>query len=379
MKFADFLDQNVEEIVSAAEQFAATLLPAARHLDTEQLRDHIPLILKAISKDLRTPQTAEEGLRKPQWYPPVMQNAGETAAQTHALLRAKGGFGMEQLVAEYRALRASVLRLWVASGGADEGGSVADSIRFGETVDQALAESTSFFVAEQERWRHVFLGVLGHDLRGPLNAILLTSELLAQLATEAPIAQQTARLIKSGKRMRSLLDDLLDYSRASLGLGIGIQPASVDLGLACQDELEVLRSALPDQTIVFLVDGKTHGYFDGSRVREMLGNLVINAGKYGTPAPIKVRLTGDERAVTLSVENAGLPIPDETLKSLFEPLRRGGVQTADHAADRSNLGLGLFIVREIAKAHGGEVHAASSAGKTTFTVSLPRIVGKGET
>lgn len=371
MRLADFIDENVEPILAASEAFAQTQLPAASYLNPAALRDHIPMILTAVAKDLRSPQTAQEQLAKSLGHQAGVEGAPETAAQTHALLRAKAGFDIAQLVAEYRALRARTLRLWFGAGMASGPEIVDDLIRFNEAIDQAVAESVSHFTAEVDRWRHVFLCVPGHDLRGPLSAILLTAEVLSRMTTEAPIGSHTLRLIHSGKRMRVLLDDLLDFSRASLGLGIGIHRAPVDLAAACDEEVDLLRAALPQVEIEYDTTGDTSGNFDGSRVREVLGNLVTNAARYGTSgSAIKVALFGDANGVQLSVANSGLPIPNENINDLCEPLRRGGQQ--DERADSANLGLGLFIVREIARAHGGEIQVNSTADTTVFAMVLPR-------
>ncbi|MDB5828385.1 MAG: histidine kinase [Variovorax sp.] len=370
MRLADFIEQNIEAVVDGAEEFARTLEPAARHLDEEALRDHMPMILQAVALDLRSQQSPPARRLKSLGQPPRPPGAPETAAQTHALLRAKAGFEIEQLVAEYRALRASVLRLWLGDAQHFSGEASEDIVRFNEAIDQAVAESVAFYTAEVDRWRHVFLGVLGHDLRGPLNAILLTSELLSRMTTREPLSRHTMRLIQSGKRMKTLLDDLLDFSRASLGLGIGVRRMTADLAGPCEEEVDVLRAALPDTPISFDVEGDTSGTFDVSRVREVLGNLVGNAAKYGTPgATVAVRLTGDADGVQLSVENAGDPIPGDAVPQLFEPLRRGA--PSEPLGDRANLGLGLFIVREIARAHGGDIVAVSAEGKTRFTMRLP--------
>src|SRR4030095_11995144 len=173
----------------------------------------------------------------------------ETGAHTHSLLRARAVFNIDQLVAEYRALRASVIRLWFDSGKAGGPQTRDDMVRFNEAIDQAVAESVAYFTAEMDRWRHVFLGVLGHDLRGPLNAILLTAEVLSKMTLAAPLEDHTVRLIRSGKRMKTLLDDLLDFSRGSLGIGLALHRTEVDLASVCTEEVELLRTALPDVEI----------------------------------------------------------------------------------------------------------------------------------
>jgi hypothetical protein len=373
MRLATFIESNAEQIVSAAEDFCRTLQPAARHLDSEALRDDLPRILETIVNDLRTAQTPAESRQKSLGQAPLSKEGSETAAQAHALLRAKAGFGIAQMVSEYRALRYSVLRLWLTSGQVLEEDAFVDMERFNEAIDQAVAESVAHFTDEADRWRHIFLAVLGHDLRGPLNAVLLTAELLSRMTSDAPITAYTERLIRSGKRMQELLDSLLDYSRSSLGRGIAIYRSRVDLAAECEEELEVVRAALPGHQIDLVVSGPTEGEFDASRVRESLANLVFNAARYSTEgSAILVNLSGTQGNVVISVANQGATIPNEFLPSLFEPLRRGQSESLDEAAGRSNLGLGLFIVNEVAVAHGGRVEVASSAGNTVFTVTLVR-------
>jgi len=372
MRLADFIDANIEAIVGTAAAFAATLLPAGGHLDPEALRNHLPLILKAVALDLRTTQTAAEERQKSEGRAPHVAGAPETAAQTHALLRARSSFDIEQLVAEYRALRAGVLRLWTEGGAAPLDAQVlADMVRFNEAIDQAVAESVAHFTTEADRWRHMFLGVLGHDLRSPLNTILMTAQLLARLSSDAPVTQHTARLIRSGERMKALLDDLLDYNRGSLGLGIAVHRAPVDLAAACEEELDLLSSALPGHSIDFEAEGPVQGRFDGSRIREALANLVLNAARYSSQGSrIRVRLVGDGQRVTLCVANEGASIPGDELGAIFEPLRRGAFQSEEASTGLTSLGLGLFIVREIARAHGGDVDVVSDQGTTTFAVTL---------
>jgi len=370
MRLADFIDANRPAILAQWESFASTLLPAAAGMDAAALRDHAEQILLAVAKDLRTPQTRLAQSEKSKGRAPVLLGAAATAAQTHAVLRATAGFSIRQLVAEYRALRASVLRLWAdaAPYGPE---AIEDLGRFNEAIDQAIAESVDFFTTEVERWRAVFLGVLGHDLRSPLNAILLTSRLISAMSAGTPLSEPTERLIRGGERMKHLLDDLLDFNRTSLEVGIRVSPRPVDLAAACREEIELMRAALPASTIEFSTEGVMQGNWDASRIRQMVSNLVVNAARYGEPQGIvRVNLRGDEDKVRVLVENTGPSIPKELMNSLFEPLRRHG--SADSKGERESLGLGLFIVRQIALAHGGDVSVKSADNTTRFTVTLPK-------
>jgi signal transduction histidine kinase len=370
MRLAEFIRQNVEFILADWEAFAATLLPAAAGLTPLALRDHAQQILEAVAKDLTTPQSRKEQSEKSKGRAPKVEGAAATAAQTHAVLRARGGFDINQLVAEYRALRSSVLRLWIDASPLDQTASE-EIIRFNEAIDQAVAESVGHFHAQVERARNLLLGMLGHDMRSPLGTILATASYLAALNAGEQISAASARLIRSGKSMQALLDDLADFNRTNLGLGIKVVPSDVDLTVPVAAELEQLRGAHPHRRIDLAVTGDCRGQWDGVRLQQSVRNLVSNAIKYGAPdTPIRVALRGEEADILLEVTNSGPPIAPSALRELFDPLKRG-VARVDRD-DRDSLGLGLFIVREIARAHGGEAEVRSDGGETTFAVRLPR-------
>jgi signal transduction histidine kinase len=300
---------------------------------------------------------------------PAVPNAPHTAAQTHAVLRAESGFDIEQLVSEYRALRASVLSGWMEAC-LPERPRFTDMLRFNEAIDQALAESIAFFTAHVTRSRNLLLGMLSHDLRSPLHTIRMTARLLGALASGGEVGSAVERLVRSGARMQKLLDDLMDFNRTELGLRIPVTPREVDLGQVCAEELEQIRATYPERAVELDVTGDCRGWWDPDRMQQLLNNLVVNAVHYGEPREaIYVALRGGESDLHLSVANTGKPIDGETLAHIFEPLRRGknGV-----AANNSGLGLGLYIASEIAKAHGGQIAADAIANRTVFTVSLPR-------
>ena len=368
VRLADFILRDMERIVTQWEVFARTQLPAAARMESLALRDHAEEILQAIAKDLRMPQTRDEQAEKSMGLAPKLANAPETAAETHALLRARSGFHITQLAAEYRALRASVLRLWMDDC-ATEAPYPDDIIRFNEAIDQALAESIDFFAARVEQSRNLFLGMLGHDLRSPLQSIQMTARYLSALNAGDNISAAAKRLISSGGRMHALLDDLLDFNRTQLGLGISVTPGRVDLARLCADELDELRAAYPGYQIDLQVAGDARGYWDGRRIQQLLGNLVVNAIKYGkSDSPVCVTVTGDAEEVRVKVRNTGEAIDPLKLAGLFEPLTRG----VQDASGDTSLGLGLYIAREIAKAHGGDIEARSDSAETTFEVRLPR-------
>lgn len=371
MRLAEFIQNNMERILAEWEAFAATLIPAAETMTPLALRDHAQPILEAVAKDISTYQSREEQSEKSMGRAVKHPGAPETAAQTHAVLRAQSGFDINQLVAEYRALRASVLRLWMDASPLDEPG-VDEVIRFNEAIDQAIAESVGYFHAQVERHRNLFLGMLGHDMRNPLNAIVTTASYLAALSAGEQVSEAAEILIRSGTSMRTLLDDLVDFNRTKLGLGINVTPSDIDLAAVIADELKQFRGTNPNRQIEFAATGDTCGWWDGRRLQQLLRNLVSNAIRHGaTDAPVRVALRGEEAEVSLEVANSGATIDPSAANEMFDPLKRGSAQ--DRSSDaQEGLGLGLFIVREIARAHGGEVDVCSDKGQTTFAVRLPR-------
>ena len=371
MRLADFILRNMETILGEWEAFATTLVPAAAGMTSLALRDHAKQILEAVAKDLSTPQTMDAQSQKSKGNAPKLLGAPETAAQTHAVLRARSGFDINQLVAEYRALRASVLRLWMDACELDEI-NLDDVVRFNEAIDQAIAESIGFFSTQVDQARNLLLGMLGHDMRSPLNTILMTAKYLAALNAGDSVSDAASRLIRSGASMKALLDDLIDFNRTNLGLGISVATVDLDLGPLFTDELEQLRGAHPNRQIELGIVGDTSGLWDGLRLQQLLRNLVLNAIKYGAAdAPIHVVLTGAEADVTIEVKNNGPTIEKETLDQIFDPLKRGLGQGKGDDSE-PGLGLGLYIVREIAQAHGGEVNVQSDNAETVFAVRLPR-------
>ena len=378
MRLADFILSDMETILVHWEAFAATRLPAAASMEPLALRDHAQQILEAMAKDLSTAQTREAQAEKSMGRAPKLLASPETAAQTHALLRARSGFDINQLAAEYRALRASVLRLWMGAC-QPEAPHPEDIIRFNEAIDQALAESIEFFSTQVEQARNLLLGMLGHDMRSPLQTIQATASYLAALNAGLKVSEAASRLISSGVRVKALLEDLVDFNRTKLGLGINIAPTNGDLAHLFAEELDQLRAAHPDHPLALEVSGDSHGVWDGRRLQQLLGNLVLNAIKYGAPrATVRVVVTGEDTEVRFEVQNRGVAIERFTLEQLFDPLRRGPENENHYAADGS-LGLGLYIARGIARAHGGETEARSDTTETVFTVRLPRCTDAART
>ncbi|UXB34188.1 sensor histidine kinase [Stenotrophomonas maltophilia] len=369
MRLADFIEQNAREILDDAVAFAETQAPDTVEFSAKQLRNHLPQILQAVIDDLRSPQTDSQQLAKSHGLAPLKPGP-ESAASYHGRTRAIAGFGLNQMVAEYRALRASVLRRW-ASDQRLVTSSIDDILRFNEAIDQAVAESLAQFSAEVESWRQIFLAALGHDLRGPLAAIIFSADTLASGLQDPALAKQAERIINGSMRMKKLLDDLLAYSRSKLGDGMAIHPVDCDLAQSLGEEVELLRAALPHVPITYEVEGDARGCFDASSLREAVHNLTTNAAKYGEHGTdVRISLEGLADQILITVSNTGAELSDEAFNSLFDPLRRGSHNASQ--GEHASLGLGLFLVLEICHAHRGTVHGRWRDGRTSFVITLPK-------
>jgi signal transduction histidine kinase len=375
MGLSAFITLESAKIMDEFEAFALQQLPAAADMDVAALRDHARQVLAAIALDMRQPQTGRQQREKSLGHAPRAEGAEPTPAEIHGELRASAGFNVNQTAAEYRALRASVIRLWMESGPTLGREEVIQMTRFNEAMDEALAASILHFAAEAARMRNLFLGVLSHELRTPLSTVMASSQSILLAAGEGKVLPKAAeRSLRGARRIQSLLDDLLDYVRAGLGEGMRVTPTAVDMGEACARIVGELRASHPDRLIEVEASGDMGCVCDEQRMAQAISNLLGNALRHGAPGePVVVRADGSEAGeITVSVQNAGPQIPKAAREGLFEPMARGA--DASHAGH--NLGLGLYIVREIALAHGGSVGVESDAALgTVFAIKIPRDAG----
>jgi signal transduction histidine kinase len=366
---ASFIIEHMDEILREWEAFAGTQTPAADTMDVRALRDHAREMLETIARDIQTSQTGEEQDLKSKGL--AANQDAHSAAATHGALRQQGGFDLGQLVAEFRALRASVLRIWLAKEGFGDSATAYEMARFNEAIDQALAESVATYSSELARSRDTFLAILGHDLRTPLGAMWGAVEILAKSKQETAKATAYGAANRSLAAMGAMIRDLLDYTRTRLGKGIPIAPDTANLERVCAASVEEMSLAHPGASFAMTAEGDTTGAFDRERMHQVVSNLLGNAVQHAEPGSQVVVRTGiDDETLWLGVTNRGPLIAPEHLHSIFDPL----VQLVPGAGERaSNLGLGLFIAREIVMAHGGHIEASSSAELgTTFAVKLPR-------
>ena len=375
MTLAEFIVSDLDRILGEWDAFASTLLPAARGLPPEALRDGAKALLLDIAKDLASPQSDKDQVAKSKGEHPASGARLTATAREHARHRLVQVFSLDQMVSEYRALRSSVLRVWTEQVGGIDHGRLDELIRFNEAIDQALTESIKWYSSKIEESRDLLLGVLGHDLRNPLGAARNSAYYLLRAAKlDGAQTKAVSRILYSADRMQKMVGDLLDFTHARLGRGLPLAPGAADLGEVCRQVVDELEAFHPERTLRYACEGALPGRWDAARVAQMLSNLLANAIQHGRPdAPVTVAVRGEADTVVVQVHNEGPPIAPEARSTLFEPMMRAVVQEAERREGASGLGLGLYIARQIAVSHGGSIEVASSEQDgTTFTARLPR-------
>jgi two-component system sensor histidine kinase/response regulator len=219
---------------------------------------------------------------------------------------------------------------------------------------------------EIEAFRDLFLGAVGHDLRGPLSAIDLASRMILGRPDcgDARHRPHVEKIARASRRMERMIEDILDLTRLECTGRIPITPDATDLAATCSAVLDEVRLARPDRDLELEAEGDVTGFWDADRLARIVSNLVGNAIAHGS-GRVRVEARGEAERVVLVVRNEGPPIEARVAAQMFEPFQKGS------AAGRG-LGLGLYIVREVVRAHGGAIAVASSTEGTAFTVALPR-------
>jgi len=246
-----------------------------------------------------------------------------------------------------------------------------DETRFNEAVDSAIAEVLTRYGRLLEQFRDQSLMILSHDLRTPLTAITLFARMLS---TPEGIADRTSRIVSrivvNAERIDQILDQFVDLSRTRFGLGLSITPGPVDLVGLCQSVLDDLRNDYPDCVLRFDAVGDLRGEWDGNRLAQLTTYLVLDAIQHGGGEPVRIVACGELDSVEIDVHHHGR-IPPDAMERVFEPFALAAGDDTHAGAVASSLG--LYLVQQIAIAHGGnvEVSSTSEAG-TTFHVRLPR-------
>lgn len=375
MGLADFIRDHHEAILTEWESFARTLTPAAEGMSKTGLRDHAKEILTAIVHDMESLETVAMKLAKskghkakgPEAKGPEAKRSVGAVGQLHAVLRIESGFTLYQMVAEYRALRATIFRLSAKERPDPEG-----ALRFNEAIDEALVEAVDRYTQKTNQYRDQLIGIVSHDLRNPLGGILLGSSVLCEAeGLDDRNARIASRIQNSAKRMVRIVGDLLDLTRTRLGSEISIVLRPTDVGAICQLVIAELEGCHPNAVIRYTPKGDLRGVWDSDRLAQVLSNLIGNALQHGDPGkPITVVAEGDGEGVALAIHNFGRPIPESALDDIFEPMVR---HVKDPTRASTGLGLGLYIAKQLVTAHGGKLDVLSTAADgTTFTVRLPR-------
>jgi len=373
MRLADFISSNLENILSEWVAFARTKIALGQGMTDLALRDDAAAILSEVARDMGTVQSSGEQQAKSQGDAAADPSLPVTPSHAHAMQRVRSGFEVNQMVSEFRALRATVLRLWSESTGTASIEDLNDVTRFNEAIDQALAESLKSFVSEVDRARNLFMEVLGHDLRTPLSTITMCSSILKLRRPED--VREVEMIQRSSERMRKLVDVVLSYTRRSLGAVLPVELKQVQLDELVRNCVHDLAVTNPEREIVLSTNADLQGIWDAMRLSQLVSNLVGNALKYGaSDQPITVTLEADESdSVVLRVHNFGPPISSQVVADIFEPLVRGKNPAGSAQVGGANMGLGLYIAREVASAHFGTIHVTSDAvSGTEFEVRLPR-------
>jgi len=223
---------------------------------------------------------------------------------------------------------------------------------------------------ETAELREQFIAVLGHDLRTPLGSIALGADLLALKLADPALLPVVERIRRSARRMASLVDDVMDFTRGRMGSGIGLTRRRHDsLHLTLEQVIDEMRGLHPERVIAASIPDQLCLDCDPERMAQLLSNLLANAlvhGHAGTPVHVDARQ--DDGKLVLSVSNEGQDLPPEVIAQLFKPYWR-----ATSRPGSEGLGLGLYIVDQIARAHGGKIDVRSNAGRTTFTFTLDNV------
>jgi sigma-B regulation protein RsbU (phosphoserine phosphatase) len=235
------------------------------------------------------------------------------------------------------------------------------------TAQRALEQNAE----QRAQLAEQLIGIVSHDLRTPLSTVLLGAHVLRSNQLVAAQERAVTRIASAAERATRLVNDLLDFTQARLAGGLRVQRREIELHQVVCECVDELRLAWPGRMIDCRAEGEGLGLADPDRVAQLVTNLTNNALTYGMPqVPVSITSVVRDDALELRVHNSGTPIDPELLPHLFEPMRRG--EQSVSLGSRS-VGLGLYIVHEIAAAHGGSVNVSSNeqAG-TTFVVSLPR-------
>ncbi len=366
MRLAEFILANLEAILRDWESFARSLSHGPT-MSIDALRDDAERMLRFVAADMETDQTAKQAIAKSIGHGPGLPDGQSSAAEQHGVARAVERFSLVELVSEYRALRASVTRKWLEAVPVTEE-SVAQLVRFNEAVDQILAEGLAKFTERLDHEADLFTASIGHDLSNPVNAVVMSARRLAGSANLSDGERASVQRIEhASERLAGMLDDLRDFTRTRLGGLLLVHREPCDVSRLVRDVVAELQPVHPGRPVDVRCEGDLALQVDRKRLSQLLSNLVANALQHGAAScAVRVRVTREGEALAVEVHNAGPAIQPALMARLFDPLPR------EVRSDDSHLGLGLYIARQIARAHGGDIAVESSdAIGTRFRLRLP--------
>jgi signal transduction histidine kinase len=378
MRLSDFIRARSEEIANEWEDFARTCSPAAAKMNVDQLRDHILPLLRFVADDMDAPQTGLEQSEKAQGRQPLAKVVA-SEAEKHAALRIIDGFTVDQVIGEFRALRASILRFWIKYRPADIHADPTQITRFNESIDQMLTESVvrhgqlESQAREYSTSRDAFLATLSHELRGPLAAIVNGVNIVkASSVTNASLVPVAAMMSRQSQHLRRMLDDLLDLARISRNR-LSLSCAPTDIRQCVQDAIDANRDGLIQGTHILklhMPEAPVVGQLDCTRIVQLTSILLNNAVKYsGAGSRIDVSLTRDHDYALICVRDEGIGIAAEMLPRIFDAF----YVTHENNLAKHGLGIGLWLARRLVEMHEGTIVAKSEGPSlgAEFSVELP--------
>ena len=372
MKFAHFIKSNKKEITDEWVKYARENISGVNKLKLEEVRDHIHQMLDRVVENMETSETDSQQEKKSKGNKEMLP-AESNAANSHGEQRAKIGFDILEVSSEFRALRASVLRLWEAKCEAEDWNTdFQDMIKFNEAIDELWMISLKRYNQKVDESKNWFMGILGHDLRNPLAAI---SGVQSILKLSGNISEKERSLLgragSSVKRMTELIDNLLELTNLRLGSGMTIKKSPVDLTKQTEKIVQELQLGYPEADIVIDSPGPVQGEWDVLRLNQLMTNLITNALRHGKPGgTVAVKISAQGNEAVFVVHNEGPPIRE----SIMEMISTGKFsKTEGDSTQNDSYGLGLYIVKEIVNGHNGQLEVVSNGESgTTFKIILPR-------
>jgi signal transduction histidine kinase len=346
---AEALRTERDAIAAAWETQVLADVPELSVLPRTMLIDHLPEFIEGLAA----------------WLEGVEQEGFRALTDGHAISRQRAGIPISVLLAEYSTLRRVIVDAVVRHIAPSDLAAAIASLN--ASMDVAMNDAVRRYVLARDEVRERFVAMLGHDLRDPLAVVVMSATVLAgRPLAEAELAV-VQRIKSASERMERMIADVLDFARGRLSGGIPLKPALADMGEICRLAVEE-ANASGSLLITLETSGDLAGAFDYDRIRQALSNLLRNAQSYGGGA-IEVRAweSEDRKKIFTTVTNHGPMIPPEQILTLFDPFKRAA------GAHGRGLGLGLYIVSEIARAHGAVCSAQSSTDATVFSIEWPRI------